>query len=540
MSTTRFKFYGKLIIILCLAWGLWLVPAPLLAQGSFGHHCGSLAPYACQWGLVHHAGRPVADAVVTFTHLEQVETISTTLNQPHYPECFPYYGERISDTQQLDIITATVAYNGETISRAVRVMVNCPLEQRTDFVVPLTGAPRWTTYASGVAPQTLVIHDDTLWAGAVGALHQWNLSSGCLITHTIDISPLEIRTLTADNSGHIWVGMMDGVREYDGQTWVTHTPSMTITALAVDSQNHIWAGSTAGVYEYDRQRWITHPTGLAATDIRAIAVDPRSDEVCIGTLAGRVASGVSCYDGAAWRVAADFNGSYANNVSALAIDARGHLWIGTYGTGVTECADTTGITCTTYTPAVGLASKYINDIVVGQDILWFAHHAYTGSAGEEYGGVSRFDGQTWMIYTTAQGLGSNEVLALAGEQDGTTWAGTTAGISRFHDPALSAPLTVTISTLTPSVAVQERDVISFSAVAQRAGGGVVAYEWRSNQDGLLSTIKDFDLEATTLSLGTHQVSFRAQNEEGFWSEVVTAALRIVKKQLYLPLVLKNG
>ncbi|MGC9357193.1 MAG: two-component regulator propeller domain-containing protein [Anaerolineae bacterium] len=46
-------------------------------------------------------------------------------------------------------------------------------------------------------------------------------------------------------------------------------------------------------------------------------------------------------------------------------------------------------------------------------------------------GVLHFDGETWTTYTEDNGLPNNDVGALAVAPDGTIWAGTREGISRF-------------------------------------------------------------------------------------------------------------
>lgn len=48
--------------------------------------------------------------------------------------------------------------------------------------------------------------------------------------------------------------------------------------------------------------------------------------------------------------------------------------------------------------------------------------------------------------------------------------------------------------------------------------GIVAYEWVSSLDGLLSTEAGFSVAVSDLSSGEHTITFRAQDNEGNWSE----------------------
>ena len=58
------------------------------------------------------------------------------------------------------------------------------------------------------------------------------------------------------------------------------------------------------------------------------------------------------------------------------------------------------------------------------------------------------------------------------------------------------------------------DIISFNGTSLDFDGVVVAYEWNSSIDGLLSNQEDFSI--TNLSIGNHNITFRAQDNEGRW------------------------
>ncbi len=69
--------------------------------------------------------------------------------------------------------------------------------------------------------------------------------------------------------------------------------------------------------------------------------------------------------------------------------------------------------------------------------------------------------------------------------------------------------------------------------------GIVAYEWRSDRDGLLSTQSTFTITAASLSWGEHIISFRAQDNEGNWSDWDRTTIQVNPYQVYLPLILRN-
>jgi hypothetical protein len=46
---------------------------------------------------------------------------------------------------------------------------------------------------------------------------------------------------------------------------------------------------------------------------------------------------------------------------------------------------------------------------------------------------------------------------------------------------------------------------------------VVAYQWRSNIDGLLSSSESFDKPASEHSLGVHTIFFKVKDDDEAWS-----------------------
>jgi ligand-binding sensor domain-containing protein len=95
------------------------------------------------------------------------------------------------------------------------------------------------------------------------------------------------------------------------------------------------------------------------------------------------------------------------------------LWIATDGFGVSRFD---GQGWKNYSTADGLASGSVFAIAVApENTVWIG----------TYAGVSRFDGQTWKTYTVKDGLANNLVWSLGMAQGSVLWAGTAHGASRF-------------------------------------------------------------------------------------------------------------
>ncbi|MCE5251259.1 T9SS type A sorting domain-containing protein [bacterium] len=117
------------------------------------------------------------------------------------------------------------------------------------------------------------------------------------------------------------------------------------------------------------------------------------------------------------------DGLVHDTVTALTIDPEGLLWIGTKG-GVSKFD---GSSWMGWTTADGLAENYITSVEIGMDgCLYAGTWAY---------GLSRFDGSTWITYREgiygSQVLRSNNIGCLDYDPNGVLWIGTRFGLTRF-------------------------------------------------------------------------------------------------------------
>ncbi len=88
---------------------------------------------------------------------------------------------------------------------------------------------------------------------------------------------------------------------------------------------------------------------------------------------------------------------------------------------------------------------------------------------------------------------------------------------------VQAPPSASIVSITPSPADQYT-IINFTGTGNDADGTIVAYEWTSSIDGTLSVQSTF--ETASLSVGTHNITFRVMDDNGTWSVPVYATLMI--------------
>ena len=235
-------------------------------------------------------------------------------------------------------------------------------------------------------------------------------------------NPLPVRDVLAHN-GLLWAATGGGLLVWDVTT-ADHVhfraehglPSHELTAVAADAHGRIWVGSAgAGVAQYDGRAWqiFTTTTGLPSDTIHDLALTP-AGELLAGT-----AAGLAQFDPARQRWQA--TGRTVWQIAPLPIRAilplGPELWLAT-PQGI-EWTD--GRTWRTFTTADGLPSH---------DITALAHTAEGVWAGTTEG-LAWWDGATWQAIPTLR----HPVLALATAADGTLWVGNATGTSQLVSSA---------------------------------------------------------------------------------------------------------
>lgn len=82
------------------------------------------------------------------------------------------------------------------------------------------------------------------------------------------------------------------------------------------------------------------------------------------------------------------------------------------------------------------------------------------------------------------------------------------------------------------------ELILFSGQGTDTDGYIVGYHWRSNLNGTLSTQQSFG--TSTLSVGTHTIYFKVQDDDGAWSLEKTATVTIASVVNKLPTAYIDG
>jgi hypothetical protein len=335
---------------------------------------------------------------------------------------------------------------------------------------------RWTTYTMGPAANGVFAATiDTArhqWFGTEGGISHFD-GTDWTIYNTINSGLVDdnVQAIAIDGAGEIWIGSVQhmnpcdtrsyiggGISRFDGNDWATYATNLSVYAIAIDDADNKWFGTAGGVRKFNGNNWTAYTatnSGLVSNYVFAIAIDNTGNK-WFGTYAG-----VSKFDGTNWTAYTTGNsGLVSNSVRAITIDDAGNKWFGT-DAGVSKFDGTNWSTYTTGNS--GLVNNYVRAIAIDPaGSIWFGsgqwlgghssalivyYRSYSGFLIKEVctlftdngvkGGVSQFDGSTWITYTTANsGLANNYVPAIA--IDGVDkWFGTWGGgvsILRTSEP----------------------------------------------------------------------------------------------------------
>ena len=268
---------------------------------------------------------------------------------------------------------------------------------RIDFLLASRTGGRWCLGQDGVTNMVEKWAGDSL-ALNLGGPYPWNkeITSACedldgnLIvgtrgagvwwygpdrkaTQVEGLSGNYVLSLYMDNSGGLWVGLdPGGLNRVQRQLFhpLDASVGLTVHSVCEDSQGRLWFSSTSGGIDY----W--------------------KDDVLKNTDATYFKRGF--------------------DARALLVDRNQNLWAATFSDGLFRWATDQ------FLPARGYP-----------DFLPSIYAIYQDRAGRLWAGTQRglacWDGQTWRMFTTTNGLSANIVRAIADDADGHLWIGTEGG-----------------------------------------------------------------------------------------------------------------
>ncbi|MBL8351367.1 MAG: regulator [Burkholderiaceae bacterium] len=234
--------------------------------------------------------------------------------------------------------------------------------------------------------------------------------------------------LTAKN-GDVWIATWSGVNRIHGgdlkdrSKWELHTVASTkgglpndwVYGLAEGKNGEIWLGTEGGLAQFAQGRWENwnHAKGLGAPYERVKnAIDFKNDPAKVSEHHARQKQEMGLQN-----IDVAYNPNY---IVALAVDAQGVVWTGTWGGGLSRYD---GKTWTQYTVSEGLPGNHVFMLHIDPGgVLWIGTN----------NGLARLkSGGGFEVLTTQDGLFNNAVFSMATARDGTLWVGSFGGVAKI-------------------------------------------------------------------------------------------------------------
>ncbi len=231
-----------------------------------------------------------------------------------------------------------------------------------------------------------------------------------------------VHTVFEDREGSIWLGCRDGLYRLTPARFSNITVQQGLTANAVcqDASGAIWVASfVAGLSKMNTNGVITAiRTTNGLTDDAVLSLHPARDGgLWVGMDYGR---GLNKLDRNGRNILPPQTNLISAPIRVIHETATGEVWIGT-GKGLNVIQ---GDQTKTYTITNGLAGDNITAICEDrQNNIWVG----------TIGGISRWSGKGFSNYTERQGLPNNFISSLHEDREGDIWVGTRGGgLSRLR------------------------------------------------------------------------------------------------------------
>ena len=413
-------------------------------------------------------------------------------------------------------------------------------------------------------------HEGNLWFGTYGGgVSRLSHEDFVIIDRDHGLQNPSVYGFVEDLNGHMWFATNGGgLSCYDGNSVRTLTREdglvdNTVLTIEMDANGDLWLGTLNGISIYSDRKFetLSLDSHFDSPIVYDISQSP-DGSMWFGTYDGAIVLNAGKYR--------EIPGLESLRINVIEFDAMGRAWLGSRdGLFMLD-----GDVLTRFDQEHELPDAFINDLYMDPNGgVWvatpdgcvrFRDHqvidrvqglpssfctVVTGDpkAGIWVGtnrGVARVDEGVARLYTSSDGLPSNEVNRGAGFVDraGLVWMGTIRGVACFVNsqpkPALPAPRVhiASVENLQRKLELDQSPTLAFNEnylVFKFLGISLSRSEslrYRTKLEGLHDIWRELDareIQYTSIPPGSYRFLVQASNGDGIWSEPKSYAFTVV-------------
>ncbi len=285
-----------------------------------------------------------------------------------------------------------------------------------------------------------------VWAGQLGA-QQYSFIN---FTNEDGLPQSQVRAITQDSLGFLWIATLGGISRYDGYTFENFSVldgmlGNQVNSLAIDKYGMVWMGLSGGLSVFDGDKITSFKFNEGDRTSIASNLYADQDTLWIVTSKGALIK----FNQGEYTNLIDIEGLDALDVQSVIRTIKGDLLLGTKsGVFVLE----NNLLRALKSPLRGI---YIKDIIEVEGVLWFGskwnglfnsendsliqsyeddngiYDIVNRSKGEIWvasnTGISKWNGADFVKYDNDNGLGFDNVRCLFVDRENILWIGTNGG-----------------------------------------------------------------------------------------------------------------